>query len=219
MIKAVIFDLDDTLCPEIEYVKSGFSAVAKYLDNPDMYDIFWNLFQEDKMNVYQRAGLRQDVCGECIEIYRNHMPVMKLPEDSKLLIDFLKSKDIKLGIITDGRPEGQRNKIKALGLDALVDEIIITDELGGIEYRKPNKKSFEIMREKLDVEFDEMVYVGDNPAKDFHIKSVYPIKTVRLITSGIYKESDYLDGINEDIRIFNLEELLYEKDLFCGYNI
>ena len=30
-----------------------------------------------------------------------------------------------IGIITDGRPEGQQRKIYVLGLDALVDEIII----------------------------------------------------------------------------------------------
>ena len=39
---------------------------------------------------------------------------------------------IKVGIITDGRPEGQRNKLESLGLD--VDDVIIMDELGGVQF-------------------------------------------------------------------------------------
>lgn len=38
----------------------------------------------------------------------------------------------KLGLITDGRPEGQKAKIKALRLGKYFDEIIITDELVGL---------------------------------------------------------------------------------------
>ena len=30
-LKAIVFDLDDTLYPEMEFVMSGFRAVAKYL--------------------------------------------------------------------------------------------------------------------------------------------------------------------------------------------
>lgn len=48
------------------------------------------------------------------------------------------NKNHKVGLITDGRPEGQRAKIKAFGLDGIFEHIIITDELGGTEYRKPD---------------------------------------------------------------------------------
>lgn len=37
----------------------------------------------------------------------------------------------------NGRPERQRNKIVALGLDRLINDAIITDELGGVQFRKP----------------------------------------------------------------------------------
>ena len=73
----------------------------------------------------------------------------------------------KLGLITDGRPAGQRAKIKALGIENLFDCIIVTDELGGVEYRKPNGKAFELMSKEFGVPYDEMVYVGDNIKKDF----------------------------------------------------
>ena len=52
-------------------------------------------------------------------------------------------------------------------MESLVDYIIVTDELGGVEYRKPNPRAFETMKEKLGVEYSEMCYVGDNIKKDF----------------------------------------------------
>lgn len=73
-----------------------------------------------------------------------------------------------LGILTDGRPQGQQAKIKALGLEPYVDSIIITDTLGGTQYRKPHEKAFMLMKERLGVAaYPEMCYVGDNPSKDF----------------------------------------------------
>lgn len=64
------------------------------------------------------------------------------------MIQKLKNKGIKVGIITDGRPGGQRKKLKALGLDEMIDDIIVTDELGGIQFRKPNDISFRIMQNR-----------------------------------------------------------------------
>lgn len=95
------------------------------------------------------------------------MPEINLYNGAVELFRSLKENDIKIGIITDGRPEGQRNKIKALGLEELVDDIIITDELGGIQFRKPNDISFRIMQCRWRIPFEQMVYIGDNLAKDF----------------------------------------------------
>ena len=83
------------------------------------------------------------------------------------MLEEFRNHGLKLGIITDGRPEGQRAKLQVLGLEPMVDEIIVTDEFGGPEFRKPNSKAFQVMREKLDVSYDEMCYVGDNTKKDF----------------------------------------------------
>jgi HAD superfamily hydrolase (TIGR01549 family) len=86
----------------------------------------------------------------------------------KELLKKLRERGIKLGIITDGRPEGQRAKLEALGLYELVDSVLITDELGGVQFRKPNDIAFRIMQARLGVPYGQMLYVGDNPAKDFH---------------------------------------------------
>lgn len=99
--------------------------------------------------------------------YIEQMPEIELYDGVRNLILNLKKKGIKVGIITDGRPEGQHNKIIALGLDDLVDDIIITDELGGTQFRKPNDIAFRIMQNRWRTPFEQLVYVGENPNKDF----------------------------------------------------
>ena len=76
-------------------------------------------------------------------------------------------------------------------MDALVDYIIITDELGGVEYRKPNEKAFVIMKDQLHVEYDEMCYVGDNINKDFIAPEKLGMKTFFINNiNGIYAAVD-----------------------------
>lgn len=210
MIKAVAFDLDDTLFAETDYVKSGFNSIGTAFGDKSLADKLWKLFCEDKKNVYQRAGFSEKECQRCIEIYREHFPDITLSKDIKETLYELKSKGLKLGIITDGRPEGQRNKIAALGLDEIMDCIIVTDELGGEEFRKPHPRSFELMREFLGIDFCEMMYVGDNPKKDFFIGSIYPIVTVRLYGNGIYDREEYVGEVKEKKKITAIAELLEE---------
>ena len=210
MIKAVIFDLDDTLFPEEEYVKSGFKAIAKHFNDNTLYGELWKLFKENKNDVYQRAGFNDAECKKCIEIYRSHKPVLKLEKKTYDLLILLRKRGFKLGIITDGRPEGQWNKIHALALDKLTDKIIVTDELGGESFRKPNSKAFEIMRDFLDVKFEEMMYIGDNPAKDFYIGSIYPITTVHLISNRLYKNNNYYKNIYPTYTVSSLHDIIFK---------
>lgn len=170
--KAVIFDLDDTLYDEKDYVRSGFSAVAKELPMINQVESkLWSAFEQKLPAidaVLKCEGVwTEELSRQCLEIYRNHKPCISLREDARDLLQKLRQDSKYLGIITDGRPEGQRNKIKALEVEPLVDSIIITDELGGMNFRKPNKKSYEIMQQRCNVEFQRMTYVGDNLKKDF----------------------------------------------------
>ena len=109
----------------------------------------------------------EDKKAEVLGIYRSHKPDIHLYSSVPEMIENLKAKGIKIGIITDGRPEGQRNKIKALGLESLIDDIIITDELGGTQFRKPCDIAFRIMLTKWRLNPQEVMYIGDNMLKDF----------------------------------------------------
>ena len=53
----------------------------------------------------------------------------------------------------------------------MVDDIIITDSLGGVQFRKPNDISFRIMQNRWRIPFEQMIYIGDNPSKDFQAPS------------------------------------------------
>jgi len=166
-IDAVIFDLDDTLYSEKSYIRSGYEAIAnQFTDVNNMADKLWKAFLDGKPaidEVLNNEGL-SNYKELALSIYRLHIPNIKLYDGVAEMIERLRQR-MKVGIITDGRPEGQRAKLKALGL--IVDEIIITDELGGIEYRKPNDMAFRLMKERMRVPFKKMVYIGDNPNKDF----------------------------------------------------
>ncbi|MDE6401516.1 MAG: HAD-IA family hydrolase, partial [Clostridiales bacterium] len=199
-IKAVVFDLDDTLFSEVDYVKSGFKAVAEYVEGrfglKNVFAELVELFERDRSGVFDRFvaahGLDGAVAGSFTELYREHFPNIVLSDEVKQTLAKLRADGFKLGIVTDGRPTGQRNKIAALGLDALVDRIIVTDELGGAEFRKPNPKAFELMCDEFGIDAEQMLYVGDNPQKDFAVKKYLPIKTARVSThGGLYENGEY----------------------------
>ena len=165
-IQAVIFDLDDTLYSEKSYVRSGFKKIAEFFEKPSMEDELWNVFIKGGKPIDEILKLEGllDFKEKSLEIYRFQVPDIKLYYGVPELIKRIQ-KEKRVGIITDGRPEGQYAQIRALGLN--VDELIITDELGGIEFRKPNEMAFRLMKMKMDVPYEKMVYIGDNIKKDF----------------------------------------------------
>ena len=87
------------------------------------------------IDTYLNESGQMDKKNECLRVYRMHMPNLSLFDGVADLIDELKTNGIKVGIISDGRPNGQQNKLTALGLDNIVDDIIITDALGGEQFR------------------------------------------------------------------------------------
>ncbi|MDA1745331.1 HAD-IA family hydrolase [Bacillus paranthracis] len=218
MIKAVIFDLDDTLISEKKYIESGYKHIAKLLseklqkDEQELYQLLMDLFNENARNVFNRVfdtfgvSYNQNDIMQLVEEYRNHTPIIQFFEDVLPCLKNLRVKGIGVGIITDGYANGQRQKLRALKADNYFDEIIVTDELGR-QYWKPHSKAFEIMQEKLNVKFDEMLYVGDNPEKDFYISNIHPIKTIRIYRNGVYKNREYFSNIKEHYSIYGLEEL------------
>ena len=216
MIKAVVFDLDDTLISEKEYIKSGYRHIAEVVSqrfnfNKDqVYIDLFQLFKKSPHNVFNRLYEKynieysKDMIIDLVNEYRGHFPNIKFYDDVLPCLNELKRLGVKIGIITDGYAIAQRQKLIAVEADKYFDEIIVTDELGR-EYWKPHPKAFEIIKERFEVSFDEMVYVGDNPEKDFYISTIYPIKTIRILRDGVHKNNCYLDGIRED---FSLDKLI-----------
>lgn len=221
MIKAIIFDLDDTLISEFDYVKSGYKVIAKKIkqdynlekSEDKIYNEMLELFKNNSNNVFNKVlddfklDYNKEYIIELVQAYREHIPKIRFFDDVLPCIKKLKKQGIKLGIITDGYAITQKNKLKVLNAKALFDKIIITDELGK-EYWKPSPKSFEIMKNYFNLEYDEIVYVGDNPEKDFYIRKIYNITCIRIYRNKqIYRDKIYLNNIKENYKIYNLDQM------------
>lgn len=219
MIKAIIFDLDDTLISEKEYIKSGFRAVSKKIscdNNIDFDRVFEKmikLFEESSNEVFNRVldsfeiKYTKEKINELIKAYREHIPDINFFDDVIPTITKLKSNGYKIGIITDGYKETQIRKIKKLDCKKWFDEIIITDEIGR-DFWKPHEKPYKLMAEKLNLELEEMVYIGDNANKDFITANKLGIMTIFIKRiDAIYKCEDIEKEYLASCSIKNLYEL------------
>lgn len=216
MIRAVVFDLDDTLYPEISYAEDGFRKAAAVLENlygvKNAYQKIRTLFDEDRQGVFDRLcsseSLPEKAVEDAVDTYRKNQPEkLEFYPKTKDVLQYLRQNGFKTGIITDGRPFSQRAKIRALGAEAYFDAIIVTDEIGR-EYRKPHPRAFEEMARKLNVRTEEMMYVGDNPQKDFAVKEYLPLKTVQIRTGGLYQDAEYRNDIVPDEIVADIREIL-----------
>ncbi|CUO64635.1 HAD family hydrolase [Clostridium disporicum] len=199
MVKAVVFDLDDTLISERQYIESGFKVVSKFigdkynLDNDIVFECMNMLFEESSKEVFNRVldsfkiKYSKEELLYLIKVYREHTPEIEFFDDVIPTLEMLREKGMKLGIITDGYKETQSRKIEVLKCKELFDEIIITDEFGR-EFWKPHEKSYKSIAERLGVKLNEMIYVGDNVAKDFVTANELGIATINVNRkSGMYK--------------------------------
>ncbi|MCD4830678.1 MAG: HAD family hydrolase [Anaerohalosphaeraceae bacterium] len=225
MIKCVAFDMDDTLYDELDYYKSGLTAVAQTiacdnkLDNDAVFSTIWGIFTNGNHKTTFNETLEKltisygsDYIHKLVDVLRCHPPQITLPPDSRITLEKLKGK-YKLALITDGFLPAQRYKVAALDIEKYFDCIIYTEELGR-EFWKPSPAAFEKMMRLLDVKASQCVYVGDNLQKDFLAPNRLGFKTIKITRSrGIHKsaapEKDALADCEID-EISKLSELLEE---------
>lgn len=223
MIKALIFDLDDTLYYEKEYVLGAFREVAYYLGNKygknaekiyiRMKEILETLGRGKIFNIICEENNFNEDIKQLVNIYRDSKPILELYHDSKEILIWARRQGYKLGIITDGCSEVQWNKIKGLYIEELVDRIIVTDDFGR-EFWKPHEKSYLDMIKNFDIHKNECMYIGDNPNKDFIGARQIGIKTIRIIREKGDHIKTFLEKEYEaDLNIYNLLEL---KDILSN---
>ena len=192
MIKTVIFDLDDTLYDEIDYCKSGFRAVADFLVNlskvpaPDIFNALWNQFAAgNRKKTFNKTlnvigiDYNNNLIQELINIYRNHVPEITLPTDSRKILNEL-SKKYTLTLLTDGFLPAQQLKVQALGIEKYFKCIIYTEQLGR-EFWKPSPVGFEKIMQICNANSENTASVADNEKKDFIAPNKLGCKTIQLI--------------------------------------
>ena len=193
-MKAVLFDLDDTLYPERTYVHSGFAAVAAFLERATGNPAAALLARLEQLHERDGRGrLFDTLLGEleihdpgriltlaCIHAYRAHTPRIAPFPDVPVTLQSLRADGMLLGLVSDGMASVQRRKLDALdGIAELLDVVVLTDELGH-EHWKPSPLPFQIACAMLGVSCAEAVYVGNDPRKDFTGAKSAGLRTLRV---------------------------------------
>jgi len=218
MIKAIIFDLDDTLYDEKQFVTGGFDLVSHYISIK--YNINQNIVSQLLLETLYKYGrgrtfdialkklgiYEKKVIPKLVKTYRNHIPNLLLYPETITVLSHLKKKEYKLGLITDGNVEVQKKKVEALMIEDFFDCMIFSDEYG-IEKQKPNPFPYQKAMEKLKVKSIKSVYVGDNPYKDFVTANKLGMYTIRIL-KGSYKNVFLNEEFEAKYQIKNIIELL-----------
>lgn len=186
-----VSDLDDTLFREIDYVRSGYRAIASEIEKAGLMSASEVVnflessvssakgFDDLAAQIWQKHPASPFTVERMVDIYRYHKPDIRLRPGAFVTLEKMRKSNIPMGIITDGRSVTQRAKIEALGLDKFISDnnIIISEEIG---CDKTRHLPFRIMMER-NPEEQSFLYLGDNPAKDFRWPNAMGWETVELI--------------------------------------
>ena len=95
-------------------------------------------------------------------------------------------KKYSLYLVTDGNKIVQKNKVEALGIKNLFKKIFITHRFG-LKNAKPSLYCFKIIKKIEECTWSDMIYIGDNPHKDFVNLNKVGAGTARIL-NGSYKK-------------------------------
>jgi putative hydrolase of the HAD superfamily len=217
-VRAVVFDLDDTLYPEREYVRSGYRAVAAHLRRrlaraEPFEDWLWQRFRQghsagafDALEVAFHLGLTREKITELVGVYREHVPDIRPYDGVEALLRRLRGQ-AKLGLLSDGFLPAQRLKLDALGLEPLFDAVVLTEEMGRDRW-KPSPAGFEAVRERLGAPHGRCAYVADNPAKDFLAPNRLGWRTIQLRWEGqVHADAAAPEGGRAHVVVSGLDRL------------
>lgn len=212
MIKAVLFDFDGTLLNRDASVKAfidnQYDRLKKWIGHIPKEQYMTRFIELDKRGyvwkdtVYQQLTQEftistitwEDLLHDYIREFQFHC----VPFDQLIqMLEDLKSKNLLLGMITNGYGQFQMGNIKALGIENYFD-VILVSEWEGI--KKPNPEIFKRALRKLDVSSKHSIFVGDHPENDVQAAQNIGLK-------GIWKKDLQWNDTNADFIISDLKEL------------
>jgi len=182
-----IFDLDDTLFTELDFLKSAYSNISSKLAVPlkvDIYDEMIHKYQ-NKENVFAwmiekyQSHVPFLTFQWLINEYRDHLPAISLSEATSSFIEKAHDLNIPMGLMTDGRSITQRNKLKALNIADYFKDIIISEEFGS---EKPDERNYLFFLNKY--KGMSFCFFGDNTSKDFIVPARLGWTTICLKNAG-----------------------------------
>jgi putative hydrolase of the HAD superfamily len=187
--RAILFDLDDTLYRERDFVFSGFRAVGEWSER--VLGIDARACEHELAGLFERGvlgttfnewlthrNLSLEHVPAMVRTYQEHTPVISLDVECEELLGRLRQQ-YRLGVVTDGFLHVQQRKAAALKLDQHVDVVVFSDRWGRSAW-KPNPKALIAALDALACSAADSIYVGDNPTKDFIAARRAGMRSVRL---------------------------------------
>jgi len=192
MIKAVIFDLDNTLLDFISMKESAVSSAVHAmieagldLDEKSSYERIITLYQETGWENQQIFDIfLKEKTGEVDNKYlaaaivsyrRAREATLRLYPDVQRTLNVLAKMGLKLAVVSDAPSREAWMRIYYLNLHHVFDLVLTFDDVGE---RKPSPKGFEMALEKLGIKTDEALMIGDWPERDVAGASKLGIKTI-----------------------------------------
>lgn len=187
MIKAVLWDIDGTL---LNFKKAQYAALYKcfncfneHLDDEMVNDYdhinhgYWLMLEKGEIeksvllvkrfgDFFGKYGLKIDPI-EFNKMYQVELGNTYVFNDNGYeTVNRLKELGIIQFAVTNGTKVAQSGKLRGSGLDKLLDEIFISEDIG---FEKPDKRFFEPVISKLNeygISKDECIIVGDSESSD-----------------------------------------------------
>lgn len=210
----IIFDLDDTLFSRESFVNAAIKNIVDfvYLKNKKkpkkiLFKILSKIYKNSNIQLkldffLKEIFLSKKYLKDCINVFRYSKKEISLYKDAKNILRIYKKKCY---LITDGNKLVQNNKIQQLGIKNFFKKIFITNNYG-VKYQKPSLFCFKQIKKIEKCSFSQMVYIGDNPKKDFVNCNKAGMLTVRLLR-GEFKTLSVARNFDAKYKIKNLKEL------------
>lgn len=229
-MKAVIFDLDNTLYDYDVINERAVESTGKWLcgETGISYEEFLRAFDEgreltkkdmrdcasrhNRMIYFQKTSecLKLNPIQYSLELYEKYWEYMlnnmQLVRGARQLLTRLKESGIKVAICTDLTTHIQHRKIKKLQITDYVDVFVSSEEA---DVEKPDIRIFRMVIEKLGIQPEEAIYVGDSYEKDIEgakRAGIFPVWFHPHGRPG--RRTD--DGVLEITEMGELEKYIYE---------
>ena len=180
MIKAIIFDLDNTLLDFVKMKQFAVKASIRAMNEAGL-NVDEESGYKDVMELYMTTGWENQLVfddylkqttGEVsnkilaagVVAYRRarEATLLVYPNVNKTLIELLKSQ-IRLAVVSDAPSREAWMRLYYLNLHHVFDPVLTFDDTGA---RKPSPKPFKLALDKMNVGPDEALMIGDWPDRD-----------------------------------------------------
>jgi HAD superfamily hydrolase (TIGR01509 family) len=183
-VKAVAFDLDDTLFDRRTALALLLEKWAGGKPEPDLL-VRMSLAPRDEFFV-KLTRLASPAVEPChVEPrFRAEFPgCVRADEDALAVLRFLRDAELRLGLLSNGSPGMQLAKLKACGAHRFFPprRCLFSGSLG---IAKPDARAFQILAARLGVEPEEVLFVGDDPLRDIAGATAAGMRACQLVRPG-----------------------------------